>query len=175
MYLIPPMEDEPPPAYVSFVSTHVGELRRETSRLVGGDSEGAHLYMDVLADVAAHWRRLGLMSRLGRRDATELYLHRRMTTRTRHWRDDQIYEVDTRVLRAPVFMPAGPAASLALRKAAVLPATARSGLMALADAEIAWVQAYRKQYWRRIARTAATILIVFGGVVQVMSWISTPS
>jgi hypothetical protein len=175
MYLIPPMEDEPPPAYVSFVGTHLGELRRETSRLVGGDTEGAHLYMDVLADVAAHWRRLGLMSRLGRRDATELYLHRRMTTRTRHWRDDQIYEVDTRVLRAPVFMPAGPAASLALRKAAVLPATARSGLMALADAEISWVQAYRKQYWRRIARTAATILIVFGGALQVMSWISTPS
>jgi hypothetical protein len=174
MYLIPPMDEEPPPAYVSFVSTHLGELRRETSRLVGGDADGAHLYMDVLADLAGHWRRLCLMTRLGRRDALELYLHRRMTTRTRHWRDDQIYDVDTRVMRAPIYQPAAPA-SLALRKAAVLPTTARSGLLALADAEIAWVQAYRRQYWRRIGRTAAAILIIFGVVVQIMSWISTPS
>jgi hypothetical protein len=175
MYLIRPMDDEPPPAYVSFVTTHLGELRRETSRLVGGDAEGTHLYMDVLADLAGHWRRLCLLSRLRRRDALELYLHRRMTTRTRHWRDEQIYEVDVRVLPVPVFMPAGPAASIALRKAAVLPGTARSGLAALADAEIAWVQAYRKQYWRRIACTAAATLVIFCGVVQVISWISTPS
>ena len=175
MYLIAPMDEEPPPAYISFVATHLGELRRETSRLVGGDADGAHLYMDVLADLAGHWRRLCLLTRLGRRDALELYLHRRLTTRTRHWRDDQIYEVDTRVLRAPVFMPAGPAASMALRKAAVLPGTARGGLVALADAEIAWVQAYRRQYWRRIGRTAATIVIVFGTLIQIMSWISTPS
>ena len=175
MYLIRPMDDEPPPAYVRFVTTHLGELRRETSRLVGGDADGTHLYMDVLADLAGHWRGLCLMSRLRRRDALELYLHRRMTARTRHWRDEQIYEVDVRVLPVPVFMPAGPAASIALRKAAVLPGTARSGLAALADAEIAWVQAYRKQYWRRIARTAATTLVIFCGVVQVMSWISTPS
>jgi hypothetical protein len=174
MYLITPMEEEPPPAYISFVTTHLAELRRETSRLVGGDADGAHLYMDVLADVAGHWRRLCLMVRLGRRDAMELYAHRRMTTRTRHWREDQIYEVDTRVLRPPVYTPAGHA-SLALRKAAVLPGTARGGLVALADAEIAWVQAYRKQYWRRIGRTAAAVLIAFVTFVEVMSWISTPS
>jgi hypothetical protein len=175
MYLIRPMDDEPPTAYIRFVTTHLGELRRETSRLVGGDADGTHLYMDVLADLAGHWRRLSLMSRLRRHDALELYLHRRMTTRTRHWRDEQIYEVDVRVLHAPIFMPAGPAASLALRKAAVLPGTARSGLAALADAEIAWVQAYRRQYWRRIVRTAATTLILFGGTIQVLSWIFTPS
>ncbi|MEV6846921.1 hypothetical protein [Actinoplanes sp. NPDC051411] len=175
MYLIAPMEEEPPAAYISFVTTHLGELRRETSRLVGGDAEGAHLYMDVLADLAGHWRRLGLRARLGRSDARELYLHRRMTTRARHWRDDQIYEVDTRVLPAPVFTPAGPAASLALRKAAVLPGTARGGLVALADAEIAWVQAYRRQYWHRVGRTAAAIVIVLGTFIQIMSWISTPS
>jgi hypothetical protein len=174
MYLIPPMDEEPPPAYVSFVSTHLGDLRRETSRLVGGDADGAHLYMDVLADLAGHWRRLCLLVRFGRPDARELYLHRRMTTRTRHWRDDQIYEVDTRVLRAPVFTAPAPA-SLALRKAAVLPGTARSGLVALADAEIAWIQAYRRQYWRRVGRTAAAVLIVLGVIVQIMNWVSTPS
>jgi len=78
------------------------------------------------------------------------------------------------VLRAPVFTPPSHT-SLALRKAAVLPGTARDGLVALADAEIAWVQAYRKQYWRRIGRTAAIILISFGVIVQIMSWVSTPS
>lgn len=175
MYLIAPMDEEPPPAYISFVTTHLGELRRETSRLVGGDTDGAHLYMDVLADLAGHWRRLCLRTRLGRHDARELYLHRRMTTRTRHWRDDQIYEVDTRVLRAPVFTPAGPAASLALRKAAVLPGTARSGVVALADAEIAWVQAYRRQQWRSIGRLAITVVLVVGVLIQCMSWLSTPS
>jgi hypothetical protein len=174
MYLIPPMDEEPPPAYVRFVSTHLGELRRETSRLVGGDADGAHLYMDVLADLAGHWRRLCLLARLGRPAAPELYLHRRMATRTRHWRDDQIYDVDTRVLPAPIFTPPAPA-SLALRKAAVLPGTVRGGLVALADAEIAWVQAYRRQYWRRIGWTAAVILISFGVIVQIMSWTSTPS
>lgn len=174
MYLIAPMDEEPPEAYVRFVSTHLGELRSETSRLVGGDADGAHLYMDVLADVAGHWRRLCLLTRLGRRDALELYLHRRMTTRTRHWRDDQIYEVDIRVLQTPMFVPAGPV-SMALRKAAVLPGTARAGLVALADAEIAWIQAYRKQYWRRIGRTAAAFAIILVVLVQIMSWISTPS
>jgi hypothetical protein len=174
MYLIPPMDEEPPAAYVRFVGTHLGELRQETSRLVGGDAEGAHLYMDVLADLAGHWRRLTLLTRLGRRDALELYLHRRMTTRTRHWRDDQIYEVEMRVLPAPVFTAPAPV-SLALRKAAVLPGTARGGLVALADAEIAWVQAYRRQYWRRVGRTAAAVLIFLGSFLQIMSWISTPS
>jgi hypothetical protein len=175
MYLIRPMDDEPPPAYVSFVTTHLGELRRETSRLVGGDAEGTHLYMDVLADLAGHWRRLCLLSRLRRRDALELYLHRRMTTRTRHWRDEQIYEVDVRVLHAPSFVPAGPAASLALRKAAVLPGTARSGLAALADAEIAWVQAYRRQRWHSIGRLLAGTVLVLVGFIEYFSWISTPS
>jgi hypothetical protein len=175
MYLIPPMDEEPPPAYVSFVTAHLGELRRETSRLVGGDADGAHLYMDVLADLAGHWRRLCLMSRLRGRDALELYLHRRMTTRTRHWRDEQIYEVDVRVLRQSIFMPARPAVSLALRKAAVLPGTARSGVVALADAEIAWVQAYRRQQWRSIGRLAITVVLVVGVLIQCMSWLSTPS
>jgi hypothetical protein len=175
MYLIRPMDDEPPAAYVSFVTTHLDGLRRETSRLVGGDVEGAHLYMDVLADLAGHWRRLCLLSRLRRRDALELYLHRRVTTRTRHWRDEQIYEVDVRVLQAPSFVPAGPAASLALRKAAVLPGTARSGLAALADAEIAWVQAYRRQRWHSIGRLLAGTVLVLVGFIEYFSWISTPS
>jgi hypothetical protein len=175
MYLIPPMADEPPPAYISFVTTHVGELRRETDRLVGGDAEGGHLYMDVLADVAGHWRRLCLLSRLRRRDMPAEYLRRRMAIRTKHWRDEQIYQVDVRVMQPSIYMPVALGATMALRKAAVLPGTARSGVVALADAEIAWVQAYRKQQWHSIVRILATIGIVLGGFVQCISWLSTPS
>jgi hypothetical protein len=175
MYLIRPMADEPPPAYISFVTTHLGELRRETDRLVGGDAEGGHLYMDALADVAGRWRRLCLLARLRGRDVPGEYLHRRMITRTEHWRDEQIYQVDVRVLQPSIYMPASRGATLALRKAAVLPGTARSGVGALADAEIAWVQAYRKQQWHGVIRIFTAVVVVLGTVVQVASWLSTPS
>lgn len=175
MYLIPPMDEEPPPAYVSFVTTHLGELRREADRLVGGDAEGGHLYMDALADVAGHWRRLCWLSRLRHRDAPAEYLRRRLVTRTQRWRDEQVYEVDVRVLQPSAFLPDRPAASLALRKAAVLPGTARSGVGALADAEIAWVQAYRRQQWHSVGRAAVAIVLIAGAVIQYMNWVSTPA
>jgi hypothetical protein len=176
MHLIPPMADEPPPAYVSFVATHVGDLRRETDRLVGGDFEGGHLYMDALADVAGHWRRLCLLSRLRGRDEAAGYLLRRLATRTEQWRKEQIYEVDIRVLRAPAFAVSSPVASLALRKAAVLPGTARAGVVvALADAEIAWVHAYRRQQWRGLGRLMVGCVLIFTAFVQYFTWLSTPS
>jgi hypothetical protein len=177
MYLIPPMDDEPPPAYVRFVTTHLGELRRETDRLVGGDTEAGHLYMDVLADVAGHWRRLCLLSRLRGRDTITDYLVRRLTTRTTQWREEQIYDVDVRVFRPPMlFAAAGPGATLALRKAAVLPGTTRAGpVVALADAEIAWVHAYRRQQWRRLGRLLVGSVLIFTGFIQYITWISTPS
>jgi hypothetical protein len=176
MYLIPPMDDEPPPAYVSFVTAHLGDLRRETDRLVGGDAEGGHLYMDVLADVAGHWRRLCWLGRLRRRDEAAGYLRRRLSTRTRQWRKEQIYQVDVRVLRAPAYAVAVPGASMALRKAAVLPGTARAGvLVALADAEIAWIQAYRKQQWRGLGRLVVGGALIFTALIQYITWLSTPS
>jgi hypothetical protein len=176
MYLIPPMDDEPPVAYVDFVTTHLGELRRETTRLTGGDPDGTHLYMDVLADVAGHWRRLCLLARLRHRDAPGDYLTRRLAIRTRQWRDEQIYDVDMRVLAlsTPSFpAPFATTGSIALRKAAVLPTTARRGVRATADAGIAWVQAYRKQQWYRLGRQVAFGVILVGGLIQIMSLIST--
>src|SRR5215471_4090411 len=142
MYLVPPMDDEPPPEYVAFVAGHLTALRRETDRLVGGD------------DVAGHWRRLRAWGRLAHKDAAGEYLKRRLDSRTKRWRDDQIYEVDIRVLRTqPFYLPARrPGATLALRKAEVLPDTVRAGAVPQADAGIAWVQAYRKQEWHRIGR-----------------------
>ncbi|GAA0574760.1 hypothetical protein GCM10010172_69270 [Paractinoplanes ferrugineus] len=176
MYVVPPMDDEPPPDYLTFVAGHLDALCRETNRLVGGDFEAAHLYLDVLTDVAGHWRRLTWWGRLTRKDVATPYLERRLTQRTRRWRDEQIYEVDVRVLRTRAIFPSlvgAPRSSLALRKATVLPSTARSSAAYRADAGIAWVKAYRKQEWHRIGRLAASGILLVGGMIQYMSWLST--
>ena len=174
MYLIPPMNDQPPPDYVAFVALHVADLRQEADRLVGGDTEGGHLYLDALADVAGHWRWLKWWRRFGGRDAAAEYMRRRLATRAKHWRQDQIYEVDVRVLRPmlPVTLGAG-APTLALRKAAVLPGTVRSGVLAVADAGIAWVMAYRRQQWHRVGRLVAVSVLLFGAFIQYMTYLST--
>jgi hypothetical protein len=176
MYVVPPMDDEPPPEYLAFVAGHLDSLRRETNRLVGGDFEAAHLYLDVLTDVAGHWRRLSWWGRLTRKDAATPYLERRLTQRTKQWREDQIYDVDIRVLRTPALFPAMAGtdrSSLALRKATVLPSTARSSAAFRADAGIAWVKAYRKQEWHRLGRLAVLAVLLVGGMIQYMSWLSS--
>jgi hypothetical protein len=175
MYLIPPMDDEPPPDYVDYVTAHVGDLRRETDQLVGGDPEGGHLYLDVLADLAGHWRRLRLLSRLSHRDRARPYLTKRLAVRAKHWREEQIYEVEIRVLHPQHagWAPQG-RSSLALRKAAVIPGTRRSGvILAVADAGIAWVHAYRRYQWRRAGLTVAACVLVVGGFIQYVSWASS--
>ena len=64
------------------------------------------------------------------------------------------------------------AGSLALRKAAVLPGTVRSNVVAVADAGIAWVRAYRRQQWHRVGRTIVFGVLLIGTMIQVMSAIS---
>jgi hypothetical protein len=174
MYLVPPMDDEPPPEFVAFVTSHLAYLRQEVHRLVGGDPDGVELYLDVLADVAGHWRRLHWWGRLTGRDALSGYLQRRLEARTRHWRDDQIYDVDIHVVRQHAMVPAfgGTARSLALRKASLLPGTARTGAIPYADAGIAWVRAYRKQEWHRVGRLVALGIFLVGGMIQYMTLIS---
>lgn len=173
MYLVPPMDDEPPPEFVAFVADHLAALCHETDRLVGGDPEGAHIYLDVLADVAGHWRRLRWWGRLTRRDATTDYLQKRLAAHTKEWRDSQIYDVDIRVLRQYSPVPVGgTAASLALRKAKVLDGTARSKAIPFADAGIAWVHAYRKQEWHRVGRLIAAGILLVGGMIQYMTVLS---
>ena len=166
MYLVPPMDDEPPPEFVSFVAGHLGGLRREADRLVGDDPAGAYLYMDVLVDVAGHWRRLRWWGRLA---------GRRLAARTKQWRDEQIYEVQVRVLRPAALVASGGRGpvSVALRKAAVLPGTVRSGALPAAEAGIAWVHAYRKQQWHRAGRLITTGVLLIGSMIQYMSWLST--
>jgi len=100
-YVIPPMDEEAPPDYVNFVSGRLTSLRSETARLVGGDRYATEVYMEVLTDLAGHWRRLCWRSRLSHRDATAEFLDRRLATRTKQWREDQIYPVEVSVLRPP--------------------------------------------------------------------------
>ena len=175
MYLIPPMDEEPPPEYVAFVAAHLRPLRAETDRLVGGDPEGGHLYMDVLTDLAGHWRRLAWRAWLSRHDEAAAYLHRRLVTRAKQWRDDQIYEVEVQVLRNPSPVPLRGPVSVAFRKAAIIPGTARSGVIPVADAGIAWVHAYRRQQWHRIGRMIAASVLLLGSMIQYMSWLSAGS
>ena len=172
-YLVPPMDPEPPDDYVGFVADNLAAVHSEAARLVDGESHADEVYPEALADVAGRWRRLRLLCRLGRRDATSEFLRRRLSVRAKQWRDDQIYEVDVRVLRDYSMVPAGVGArSLALRKAAVLPGTVRSGVVAVADAGIAWVHAYRRQQWHRVGRLVAFGILLIGSMIQFMSAIS---
>ena len=177
MYLIPPMDDESPPEYVAFVAAHLAELRRETRRLVGGDPEAEHIYLDVLADVAGHWRRLYWQCRLlDRPDAAAGYLRHRLAVRTKEWRDEQFHEVDVRVVRehamSGVALYRRDAGSIAFRKAALVPDTVRDDLSAAADAGIAWVHAYRRHQWHRAGRVIVGGILLVGGMIQYMSMLS---
>ncbi|MFC7531302.1 hypothetical protein [Actinoplanes sp. GCM10030250] len=177
MHFIPPMDDEPPPEYVAFVTAHVHGLRAESARLVGGASVSGAIYLDVLTDVAGHWRRLHWWGRLTGSDAAGAYLRRRLTARSAQWREDQVYEVSVSVLRpvSPLGRPVTHSGSLALRKAALLPGTARASrsLDALADAEIAWVHAWRRSQWRGVLRVVIGGVLLIGGMIQYFSWLST--
>jgi hypothetical protein len=168
MHLIPPMDDEPPADYVAFVTTHAPSLRAEAARLVGDASVSEEIYLAVLTDLAGRWRRLRWLRR------ADGYMRQRLAARTGQWRDDQVYEVEVRVLRpaepvVPVFADGG---SLALRKAAIIEGTARADLEALADAEIAWVHAYLRSQWRRLLRYVIFCVLLVGALVQYMSWLA---
>ncbi|MEV6301674.1 hypothetical protein AB0M02_19850 [Actinoplanes sp. NPDC051861] len=176
MYLIPPMDDEPPEGFVNFVAVHARSLRAESARLTGGDAVSSAIFTDVLIDVAGHWRRLRWWGRLTGSDAAGAYLRKRLSARAAQWREDQVYEVEVRVLRPfdPYigFVPPG-GGSLALRKAAVIDGTVRASLDALADAEIAWVHAWRRNQWRLVLWRVTGAVLLIGGMLQYFSSLST--
>ncbi len=163
MYVVPPMDEEPPPGFVTFVAVHLGTLRSEAARLTGGEQRADEVYPLVLSDVALHWRRLALRRRLTGRDEAADYLRRRLEARTQQWRDDQIYPVDVHVLRPPqTYAYARPAASsIALRKAALLETTERAPSRPLAEAAIAWEHAWQRARWHRIGRMVAGTVLGF--------------
>ena len=163
MYLVPPMDDEPPDDFVTFVAVHLGDAQREAARLTGGPDHADEIYPIALADVARHWRRLRLRRRITHRDAAGSFLNQRLAARARQWRDEQIYPVDVRPLRESV--RAVHPASIALRKAPLLPGTVRAAARPVAEAAIAWSHACTQAQWNRVARVLAavffTLLVLF--------------
>jgi hypothetical protein len=166
MYIVPPMDDEPPRDFVDFVAVHLADAQREAAALVGDPEHADEIYPAAFSDVAVRWRRLRLYRRLRRRlspgsaDPAVEALNRRLAMHGKQWRDEQIYDVDVQVLRlAPVGYAAGPA-SVALRKAAVLPDTARQQARPVAEAAIAWDHAWRRAQWHRVGRTVATVVLI---------------
>jgi hypothetical protein len=193
-YLIPPMEDEPPPEFIAFVAVRLAALRREAARLLGGDRAAPEICMQVLTDLAGRWRWLTRLGWLTHRDAAGSYLDRRLTARTKQWREEQIFPVEVDVLRdgawAPpteqILVPAGvgvsgysraaaaqfqrpPEETLAQQLAFFLPSTVRRDSEVIAEAEIAWVHAYRRYLWLRYLRLTGGMVLLIGSMVQFMS------
>jgi hypothetical protein len=168
-YLIPPMNDEPPPDYLRFAAARRTALHHEAFALVGGNSDtGDAIAMDVLTDVAGHWRRLVWRTRLTRRDAVAPYVRRRLETRTRQWREEQLYPVE--ILHGPArsTVTRRPTASVALRLAPLTPTTVRDPAGTTAEAEIAWQHAYRRALWWRYARVCGGFLLVLFSLIRFM-------
>ncbi|WP_306206670.1 hypothetical protein [Actinoplanes sp. RD1] len=168
-YLIPPMTDEPPPDYLRFAAARRAALHHEAFALVGGNHEvGDAIAMEVLTDVAGHWRRLTWRTRLTRRDAATPYIRRRLEKRTGQWREEQLYPVE--VIKPPPQAASArrPGASVALRLAPLTPTTVRDPAAATAEAEIAWVHAYRRSLWWRYARVCAAFLLALFFLIRFM-------
>ena len=165
MYLVPPMEDEPPDEFVTFVAVHLRDAQRQAARLTGGPEHADEVYPGAFADVARHWRRLRLRRRITHRDAAGTYLVQRLTARAKHWRDEQIYEIEVRPYEIEVRPVREPVravhpASIALRKAPLLPDTVRIQARPVAEASIAWSHACTQAQWNRVARVGAVVCLV---------------
>jgi hypothetical protein len=165
-YLVPPMDPDPPGDFVVFVADNLALLQSRASRLVGGAENAHEVYPEALADVAGRWRRLRLLHRLGRPDATADYLERRLAARAKQWREDQIYEVEVRALRPEIPLRTAVPDSVARRLAPLLPPTVRAHRRPLAEAAISWGHAYHRAQVRRLLRGAAVAVLVFVALLQ---------
>lgn len=168
-YLFPPMDDEPPADFIAFVAARLELLRREAMRLCGGDRSASSLAMDVLTDVAGHWRRLRWESRVRDRDVRGDYLVHRLAKRTQQWREEQTYPVEVSFLPPPKAYARPAPATVAQRLAPLVPTTVRDEAGVVAEAEIAWVHAYRRHIWHRYARLCGGGLLLVGSLIQFMS------
>jgi hypothetical protein len=165
-YLVPPMDPDPPGDYVVFVADNLALLHSRAARLTGGPEHAHEVYPEALADVAGRWRRLRLLHRLGRRDATADYLERRLAARAKQWREDQIYEVEVRAVRPQVALRTAAPDSVARRLAPLLPSTVRAHRRPLAEAAISWGHAYHRARIRRLLRGAAVAGLMFLAMLQ---------
>jgi hypothetical protein len=162
VYLVPPMDDEPPADFVDFVRVRLADLQQQAARLAGSPAHADEIYPEALADVAGHWRRLSLHRRLTHRDTHGAYLARRLAKRAAPWREEQIYQVEVRPWRAPVHHRE----SVALRKVGLIPGTERRQARPLAEASIAWTHAWRRSRRHSWARAAVICTLVAIAVTQ---------
>ncbi len=158
VYLIRPMADDPPPAFVAYVCANCASLRQEAARLAGGNAD--EIYSETLADLALHWRRLLLATRFKHTAAAD-YMARRLRKRAARWRAEQVYEIKVEILR-PQYRPYPDHlfATIAQRKAALLAPTESAQIRPVAEATIAWSHAQRTAFWRGVIRTVAIYILL---------------
>jgi hypothetical protein len=159
--VFPEMPPEPPPEYVAFVARRLADARAEAGRLTGADRFADEVYPPALADVATRWRWRGL-----RRFDEDRLLERRLAVHARRWREDRMYPVEVVAVRRA--QAPGRFASVALRKAGLLPPTARPWERPAAEAAIAWAAAYRRYLWRRWTRIIGTAVVVLIAIMAVL-------
>jgi hypothetical protein len=166
------MADEPPREFVDFVAERLPWLNAEAGRLTGGAEQSTGFAALVLSDVAMHWRRLTLRARVTHADEARAFARKRLGTRTRQWREDQIYQVEVRVLRRQAYQATHFPASYAARKAEVLASTVRTATAPVAEAAIAWSDARHRALIHKVVRTT---VIVTAAIAFFLSLIpSTP-
>ncbi|MEV6928554.1 hypothetical protein AB0M46_29260 [Dactylosporangium sp. NPDC051485] len=173
------MTSVPPPDYVAFVTRHLEPLRRDATRVVGGEDDADQIYADVLTDVATRWPWLELQrTRLGQASAAEDFLGRVFRRRSeRFWtedRQDERADDDLQITVTPEREEALPArrvfVSTAVRLAPmVVPRRPRSRFVAdpMAEAAIAWWHAYESIRRRRFVYAGLVALALLLALVYV--------
>jgi hypothetical protein len=171
------MAPEPPPGYVAFVARHLDTLRDDAAQAMGDESEGDHLYPEVLSDVAMRWRRLELRRRvLKQATVADEYLHRALARRVQRIESERFWDGqgemwfgEIEVFRPDVYRPIR--SSAAARLAPHLqPANTQAHAAPLAEAAIAWWHAYETR--RRQRQLAVLVLAVL--VLAVLARLGTP-
>lgn len=174
--LLPRMPPEPPAGYVAFVARHLDTLRDDAVQAMGDESEGDHLYPEVLSDVAMRWRLLELRRRVLRQaTVADEYLHRALARHVQRieserFRDGQgeMWFGEIEVYQPDVYRPIW--SSAAVRLAPHLQPTTRVQAAPLAEAAIAWWHAYETR--RRQRQLAALVLVVL--VIAVLVRFGSP-
>ncbi|MEU7875328.1 hypothetical protein [Dactylosporangium sp. NPDC049140] len=171
------MTSEPPPDYVAFVTRHLEPLRRDSSRVVGGDEDADHLYVDVLTDVATRWPWLELQrTRLGQAAAAEQFLDRTFHRRSERWfsaEDHDPAHDDEHQITVTPERPEQPQTrrvyvSTAVRLAPIVVPRRRSSFIAgpVSEAAIAWWHAYENIRRRRLVYAGFVVLTLLLALAQ---------
>ncbi len=161
--MLPEMPPEPPPEYVAFVVRRLGDARAQAGRLTGGERFADEVYPAALADVALRWR----WRRWWRFDADRL-LERRLAVQAKRWREEQIYPVEVLPVHTGQRAAAPRLVSVALRKAGLVPPTARPDEQPVAEAAIAWAYAYRRYLWRHWTRVVGSTVVTVVAVLEAL-------